>query len=61
MIGFLIFYFVFSAMFALGVRVYDNDEVPFMEFVLCALLGWSLLPFGLGMLVSKIINDDKNE
>jgi hypothetical protein len=57
MIGFLIFYFVFSAVFASGVLAYDKDDIPLDEFVVGMLLGWLLLPFGLGMLVSKLIND----
>ena len=61
MIGFLIFYFVFSAAFAIGIRAYDKDRIPFQEFVMLILLGWLLLPFGLGMLVSKLVNDNKNE
>ena len=61
MIGFLIFYFVFSAAFAIGRRAYDKDRIPFQEFVMLILLGWLLLPFGLGMLVSKLVNDNKNE
>lgn len=61
MTGFLIFYFAFSAIFAVGVRAYEQDNIPFGEFIMSALLGWLLLPFGLGMLVSKIINDKENE
>lgn len=61
MIGFLIFYFVFSAAFAIGIRAYDKDKIPFQEFVMLILLGWLLLPFALGMLVSKLVNDNKNE
>jgi ACR3 family arsenite efflux pump ArsB len=61
MIGFLIFYFVFSAVFAVGVLAYDQDSIPLQEFIMAILLGWLLLPFGLGMLVSKLINDNKNE
>lgn len=61
MISFLIFYFVFSAAFAIGIRAYDKDRIPFQEFVMVILLGWLLLPFALGMLVSKLVNDNKNE
>jgi hypothetical protein len=62
MIGFLIFYFVFSAIFAVGVRACEHqDSIPLDEFMMAVLLGWLLLPFGLGMLVSKLINDNKNE
>ena len=61
MIGFLIFYFVFSAIFAVGVRVYDQDRLSLQEFVMVILIGWLLLPFGLGMLVSQLINNKKNE
>ena len=61
MIEFLIFYFVFSAAFAIGIRAYDKDKIPFQEFVMLILLGWLLLPFALGMLVSKLVNDNKNE
>lgn len=61
MINFLIFYFVFSAAFAIGVRAYDKDRIPLDEFVIVILLGWLLLPFALGMLVSKLVNDNKNE
>ena len=61
MIGFLVFYFVFSAIFAVGVRAYDKDNIPLDEFVMAILLGWLLLPFGLGMLVGKIFDSDKNE
>lgn len=61
MIGFLIFYFVFSAIFAVGVLAYDKDDIPLQEFVMGILLGWLLLPFGLGMLVSKLINNNNDE
>ena len=59
MIGFLIFYFVFSAAFAIGIRAYDKDKIPFQEFAMLILRGWLLLPFGLGMLVGKCFNDDE--
>lgn len=58
MIGFLIFYFAFSAIFAIGVLGYDKDNIPLDEFIIGILLGWLFLPFGLGMLVSKLINDE---
>jgi ACR3 family arsenite efflux pump ArsB len=61
MINFLIFYFVFSAAFAIGVQAYDQDRIPTQEFIMAMLLGWLLLPFGLGMLVSKLVNDKKDE
>ena len=61
MIGFLIFYFVFSAAFAVGVRAYDQDNIPIKEFVIAILLGWLLLPLGLGLLVSHLINSKKDE
>lgn len=57
----LIIYFVFSAAFAIGVRAYDKDRISLDEFVIVILLGWLLLPFALGMLVSKLVNDNKNE
>jgi ACR3 family arsenite efflux pump ArsB len=57
----LIVYFVFSAVFAVGVRAYEQDEIPLQEFVMAVLLGWLLLPFGLGMVVGKIFNDKENE
>jgi hypothetical protein len=60
MIEFLIFYFAFSAIFAVGVRASDyQDNIPLDEFMMSILLGWLLLPFGLGMLVNKLINDDE--
>lgn len=59
MIGFLIFYFAFSAIFAVGVRAYEQDRLPFDEFLMAILLGWLLLPFGLGMVVGKIFNDNE--
>ena len=61
MIGFLIFYFVFSAVFAVGVLACDQDNIPLDEFMMGILLGWLLLPFGLGMLVCHLINNKKNE
>ena len=61
MIGFLIFYFVFSAAFAIGVRACEQDRIPLGEFIIAILLGWLILPLGLGMVVSKIFNDKKNE
>ena len=61
MIGFLIFYFVFSAIFAVGVRARDKGNVPLDEFMMGILLGWLLLPFGLGILVGHLINSKKNE
>lgn len=57
----LIVYFVFSAIFAVGVRAYDQDKLPLDEFIMAILLGWLLLPFGLGMLVCHLINNKKNE
>ena len=61
MIGFLIFYFVFSAIFAVGVFACDEDDIPLDEFMIGILLGWLFLPFGLGMLVNHLINIKKNE
>ena len=62
MIGFLIFYFVFSAIFAVGVRACEyQDNIPLNEVMMSILLGWLLLPFGLGMLVSHLINGKKDE
>ena len=61
MIGFLIFYFVFSAIFAVGVLGCDQDNIPLDEFMVGILLGWLFLPFGLGMLVSNLINSKKDE
>jgi hypothetical protein len=62
MIGFLIFYFVFSAIFVLGARAYAHwDNIPLQESVVAILLGWLLLPLGLGLLVSHLINSKKNE
>lgn len=61
MIGFLIFYFVFSAIFSVGVRAYEQDKLSFDEFLMAILLGWLLLPFGLGMIVGKIFNDKETE
>ena len=61
MIGFLIFYFAFSAMFAIGVLTCDTDDIPLSEFIIGILLGWLFLPFGLGMLVSNLINSKKDE
>lgn len=61
MIGFLIFYFAFSAIFAVGVLAGDKDDIPLDEFMIGILLGWLLLPFGLGMLVYHIINSKKDE
>lgn len=57
----LIIYFVFSAIFAVGVRAYEQDRLPFDEFLMAILLGRLLLPFGLGMLVGKCFNDKENE
>ena len=59
MTPFLIFYFVFSAAFAIGVLAYEQDRIPPQEVIMAILLGWLLLPFGLGMLVSKLINSEK--
>ena len=62
MIGFLIFYFVFSAIFAVGVQADEyQGNIPLDAFIMGILLGWLLLPFGLGMLINYIINDKKNE
>ncbi len=58
MIAFFIFYFLFSAIFMVGVRGYDQDSVSFSECLICILLGWFLMPFGLGMLFAKIISGD---
>ena len=57
MIGFLIFYFAFSAMFTIGVLAYDKDDIPLDEFIIGILLGWLFLPFALGMLVSYLVYD----
>lgn len=61
MIGFLIFYFVFSAIFAIGVLGCDKDNIPLDEFMVGILLGWLFLPFGLGMLVCHVINSKKKD
>ena len=61
MIGFLIFYFAFSAIFAFGVLAYDKDDIPLDEFVVGILLGWLSLPFELGMLVCHVINNKKKD
>ena len=61
MIGFLIFYFAFSAIFVVGMLAYDKDDIPLDEFMVGILLGWLFLPFGLGMLVSHLINSKKDE
>lgn len=39
MTGFLIFYFAFSAIFAVGVLVHDKDDIPLDEFMMGILLG----------------------
>lgn len=56
MIEFLIFYFVFSAIFAVGVQAYDQDSIPLGEFIISIIFGWIMLPFGLGMAISKYLN-----
>ena len=61
MIGFLIFYFAFSAIFAVGVLAYNKDDIPLDEFIVSILLGWLFLPFGLGMLVNHLINSKKED
>lgn len=61
MIGFLIFYFAFSAIFVVGMLACDKDDIPLDEFIVGILLGWLFLPFGLGMLVSNLINSKKDE
>ena len=61
MIGFLIFYFAFSAIFVVGMLACDKDDIPLDELVVGILLGWLFLPFGLGMLVSNLINSKKYE
>ena len=60
MIEFLIFYFAFSAIFVVGMLACDKDDIPLDELIVGILLGWLFLPFGLGMLVSHLINDKKN-
>ena len=61
MIGFLIFYFAFSAIFVVGMLACDKDDIPLDELIMGILLGWLFLPFGLGMLVSNLINSKKVE
>ena len=61
MIGFLIFYFAFSAIFVVGMLACDKDDIPLDELIMGILLGWLFLPFGLGMLVSNLINSKKDE
>lgn len=61
MIGFLIFYFAFSAIFIVGMLACDKDDIPLDELIMGILLGWLFLPFGLGMLVSNLINSKKDE
>lgn len=61
MIGFLIFYFAFSAIFVVGMLACDKDNIPLDELIVGILLGWLFLPFGLGMLVSNLINSKKDE
>ena len=61
MIGFLIFYFAFRAIFVVGMLACDKDDIPLDELIMGILLGWLFLPFGLGMLVSNLINSKKDE
>ena len=56
MIGFLIFYFAFSAIFVVGMLACDKDDIPLDELIMGILLGWLFLPFGLGMLVNHLIH-----
>ena len=56
----LIIYFVFSAIFSVGVLAWEHqDNIPLDEFIMAIILGWLLLPFRLGMLVVKCLNDDE--
>ena len=56
MIGFLIFYFAFSAIFVVGMLACDKDDIPLDELIMGILLGWLFLPFGLGILVNHLIH-----
>ena len=51
----LILYFVFSAVFMLGMKSHDTDDLSFKEVVMITLAGWFLLPYSLGIMIGRII------
>lgn len=50
-----ILYFVFSAVFMLGMKTHDTDDLSFKEIVMITLLGWFFLPYSLGLMIGRII------
>lgn len=50
-----ILYFVFSAVFMLGMKTHNTDDLSFKELVIITLLGWFLFPYSLGVMVGRII------
>lgn len=50
-----ILYFVFSAVFMLGMKTHDTDDLSFKEIVMITLLGWFFLPYGLGLMIGRIM------
>ena len=50
-----ILYFVFSAVFILGVKTHDTDDLPCKEIIKIILLGWLLFPYSLGLTVGRLM------
>ena len=57
----LILYFVFSAVFMLGMKSHNTDDLSFKEVVMITLAGWFLLPYSLGIIIGRIIEKLFNE
>lgn len=51
----LILYFVFSAVFMLGMKTHNTDDLSFKEVVMITLAGWFFLPYGLGLMVGRLM------
>lgn len=50
-----ILYFVFSAVFMLGMKTHNTDNLSFKEVIMITLLGWFFLPYGLGLMIGRIM------
>lgn len=57
MISFLIFYFVFTGIIAIGVVLY-KDDASISDYVFAFLFGFIVIPLGIGALMAKFASDD---
>jgi hypothetical protein len=60
MIGFLMFYWLFSFFVLLGIYLADDKDVTFGSVLFCLLLAGLLFPICLGVLITRVC-DKMNE